>query len=82
MLGRVAGKVSVNETAIGNLPKPTDLNLKGLSVPEKDLDALLSVDPTLWKKEVADIREYLGTYGSRLPQELVKQLDGVEAKLT
>ncbi len=35
MLGRVAGKVSANETAIGNLPKPTDLNLKGLSVPER-----------------------------------------------
>ncbi len=39
------------------------------------------MDPTLWKKEVADIREYLNSCGSRLPQELVKQLDTVEAKL-
>src|SRR5688572_14098299 len=28
MLGRVGGKVSANETAIGNLPRPQDLNLR------------------------------------------------------
>jgi len=81
MLGRVAGKVSANETAIGNLPRPQDLNLNGLNIAAADLQALLSVDPALWKKEVADIREYLNTYGTRLPAELIKQLDAVEAKL-
>jgi len=52
-----------------------------LTVSDGDLQALLSVDPTLWKKEVADVREYLQTYGSRLPAEMLKQLDAVEARL-
>jgi phosphoenolpyruvate carboxykinase (GTP) len=81
MLGRVAGTVEANETAIGNLPRPQDLNLNGLEVNPTDLQALLSVDAGLWKKEVADIREYLKTFGDRLPPELLKQLDTVEAKL-
>jgi phosphoenolpyruvate carboxykinase (GTP) len=81
MLNRVAGKVQANETAIGNLPRPQDLNTRGLDISSSDLQALLSVEPTLWKKEVADIREYLKSYGSRLPAELSKQLDTVEAKL-
>jgi len=81
ILGRCAGKVSANETAIGNLPRPQDLNLKGLEINSTDLQSLLSVDPELWKKEVADIRTYLESYGKRLPAELVKQLDAVEAKL-
>jgi len=39
------------------------------------------VEPSLWKKEVAEIREYLQRYGSRLPAEMTRQLDAVEAKL-
>jgi len=81
ILGRCAGKVQANETAIGNLPRPQDLNTRGLDISSSDLQALLSVEPELWKKEVADIRAYLATYGKRLPAELVKQLDVVEAKL-
>jgi phosphoenolpyruvate carboxykinase (GTP) len=73
--------VQANETAIGNLPRPQDLNTRGLEISSSDLQALLSVEPNLWKKEVADIREYLNSYGKRLPGELSKQLDAVEAKL-
>jgi phosphoenolpyruvate carboxykinase (GTP) len=81
MLGRVSGKVGANETAIGNLPRPQDLNTRGLDIGDADLQALLSVEPSLWKKEVADIREYLKSYGKRLPAELIRQLDIVESKL-
>ena len=81
MLNRVSGKVQANETAIGNLPRPQDLNTRGLEISSSDLQALLSVEPTLWKKEVADIRTYLQSFGKRLPAELSKQLDTVEAKL-
>ena len=48
---------------------------------ESDLKSLLSVDTSLWKKELEEIRTYLQSYGNRLPAELLKQLDAVEAKL-
>jgi phosphoenolpyruvate carboxykinase (GTP) len=55
--------------------------MKGLNVSSTDLQALLSVDPALWEKELADVRTYLQTYGKRLPAEMLKQLDEVEARL-
>ncbi len=81
ILARCAGKVQANQTAIGNLPRPQDLNTRGLEVNASDLQALLSVDPQLWKKEVSEIRTYLQSYGNRLPAELLRQLETVEAKL-
>jgi phosphoenolpyruvate carboxykinase (GTP) len=81
MLDRCAGKAAANETAIGHLPRPQDLNTKGLEISAADLQALLSVDPAKWQQEVADIRAYLQTYGKRLPTEMLTQLEITEKKL-
>jgi phosphoenolpyruvate carboxykinase (GTP) len=81
MLDRCAGKAQAHDAAIGNLPRPQDINLKGLQVSSADLQSLLSVDPELWRKEMADMRTYLQSYGKRVPAELLKQLDAVEARL-
>jgi phosphoenolpyruvate carboxykinase (GTP) len=81
ILDRVAGKAQANDTAIGHLPRPQDLNTKGLDISPTDLQALLSVDPELWRKEMAEVRTYLQQYGKRLPAELLKQLEATETRL-
>jgi phosphoenolpyruvate carboxykinase (GTP) len=81
VLKRCAGSVGANETPIGRLPRPEDLNTKGLNVSADALTALLSVDPALWKKEVAEIGKYLQQYGSRLPAEMLQQLKITEERL-
>jgi phosphoenolpyruvate carboxykinase (GTP) len=58
------------ETPIGRLPKVGDLRLDGIQVPEATMDALLEVDAEAWKAEIADIGEYLGSYGDRTPSAL------------
>ena len=45
------------------------------------LEELLSVKPDAWRKEVADIRAYLGEYGERTPKAMYAELDGVEKRL-
>ncbi|MET0282506.1 MAG: phosphoenolpyruvate carboxykinase (GTP) [Steroidobacteraceae bacterium] len=80
-LDRVAGKAGAQETAIGFLPRPQDLNTNGLDIAPGALEEILSVKPEQWKKEVADVRAYLGEYGSRTPQALYEELDGVEKRL-
>ena len=42
---------------------------------------VLTIDPALWRKELAEIREYLGRYGSRLPPVLMAQLTATEQRL-
>ncbi|TLY81554.1 MAG: phosphoenolpyruvate carboxykinase (GTP), partial [Gammaproteobacteria bacterium] len=81
MLDRCAGRTGATEAAIGWLPRPADLELRGLDVSADRLAGLLTVDAALWRKEVADMREYLGRYGSRLPAALLAELDSIERRL-
>ncbi|HEY4215467.1 MAG TPA: phosphoenolpyruvate carboxykinase (GTP) [Steroidobacteraceae bacterium] len=81
MLKRCAGQVSAVESPIGNLPKPEDLNTKGLNVSADALKALLTVEPSQWRKEVADMRGYMEKYGNRVPTEMVSELNAVEKRL-
>ncbi len=81
MLDRVAGRAGAQETAIGNLPRAADLNLKGLDIQSGVVDELLSVKQDAWRKEVADIRAYLGEYGGRTPKAMFTELDAVEKRL-
>ena len=81
MLDRCTGNAGAAEAAIGRLPRPEDINTKGLNVTAEAIKALLSVDPTLWKKEAADIRAYLQRYGTRVPAEMLQELQGLESRL-
>jgi phosphoenolpyruvate carboxykinase (GTP) len=81
MLDRSAGKAGAVESAIGRLPRPEDLNTTGLDVSAEALRELTSIDPALWRKETAAIREYLRSYGDRLPHALLRELDVTESKL-
>ena len=53
---------------------------EGLDVSNQSL-ARSSVDPALWRKEVAEIREYLAQYGARLPPALREELAVTESLL-
>ena len=81
MLERVAGRGGAKETAIGNLPRPEDLNLAGLDIKPDVVEELLSVKTDAWRKEAADIRTYLGEFGDRTPKAMYAELDGVEKRL-
>jgi len=81
MLDRVAGRAGAKETAIGNLPRSQDLNLKGLDIRPEVVEELLSVKQDAWRKEIAEIRGYLVEFGSRTPGTMYAELEGVEERL-
>jgi phosphoenolpyruvate carboxykinase (GTP) len=81
MLERVAGRAGAKDTAIGNLPRPEDLNLSGLDIKPEVVEELLSVKQDAWRKEAADIRAYLGEFGARAPKAMYAELDAVEQRL-
>jgi phosphoenolpyruvate carboxykinase (GTP) len=82
MLKRCAGECEVLESPVGGLPRTEDLDLGGLKIAPEALAALLTVDPQLWRKETADIRDYLRTYGSRVPAALLAELDALQRRLS
>ncbi len=87
IIKRVEGEVEAVETPIGYLPKPEDINLKGIEdeVSPSALQALLTVDKDEWKKEIAEMRRYydedIKAKGGNIPQALYDELDVIEANL-
>jgi phosphoenolpyruvate carboxykinase (GTP) len=81
MLDRCAGNAGASETPIGRLPRPDDLDTKGMGVTADAMKALLSVEPALWKKEAADLRAYFEQFGARMPAEMLEELKGLEGRL-
>ena len=78
---RVAGRAAGIETPIGIIPTRDALNLDGLSIDERDVTELLTVNSDEWRAEVPLIREHFAQFGDRLPAELHAQVDALEARL-
>ena len=81
MLKRVAGDAAAIETPVGNLPRPSDLNVDGLDIDPATLEQLLAVDRDGWKAEMASIGEYLDSYGERTPHALKAERAKIAAQL-
>jgi phosphoenolpyruvate carboxykinase (GTP) len=81
IVDRCAGKAGAQETAIGNLPRPDDLDLAGLDLAPGALDQLLSVQTDEWRAEAADIEKYLDEYAPRTPAALREQVKALRTRL-
>jgi phosphoenolpyruvate carboxykinase (GTP) len=81
IIDRCSGKAGAQETAIGNLPRPDDLDLAGLELASGALDQLLSVQTDEWRAEAADIEKYLDEYAPRTPAALREQVTALRTRL-
>jgi phosphoenolpyruvate carboxykinase (GTP) len=81
ILKRCNGAVGAEETAIGYLPRPSDLKLDVAGVTPEAMRELLAVTPAAWRQEVADMRAYLKEFGGRAPAEMPAELDEIEKRL-
>lgn len=81
ILKRCEETVDADETAIGYVPKPEDINLEGCGVDEETLKGLLNVDTETWKKEAEGIKEFYKKFGDKLPKELAEELSALESRL-
>lgn len=81
ILKRCEETVDADETAIGYVPKPEDINLEGCGVDKETLKGLLNVDTETWKKEAEGIKEFYKKFGDKLPKELNDELEALESRL-
>ncbi|MGB8540228.1 MAG: phosphoenolpyruvate carboxykinase (GTP) [Candidatus Acidiferrales bacterium] len=70
MLDRIGNRAQATETAIGDVPTSASLDLDGLSIPRKNLEELLAVDPADWTEEVSATEKFFQKFGDRLPDEI------------
>jgi len=69
---RCEGNVSAQETPIGYVPYPEDINLEGLDFSREKLASILKVEKEYWVDEVKEIDRYFKTF-DRMPEELHRQ---------
>ena len=83
ILKRAFDEIDAEETAIGYMPKPEDINIEGLDISLDTMKELLSVDVESWKEDIENIREFYSKFDEfdTLPQELRDQLDALEKRL-
>ncbi len=81
MCERVDGAAGAEETAIGCLPQPEDLDLAGLKITPEAVQELLRVDVDAWRREVPSIEQHFAQFGDRLPARLAAQVEQLRARL-
>ena len=81
MLERCAGRGGAQESPIGNLPRPGDLNLQGVQVSGDALQQLLSVDRDAWRTEAKEFASYLDGFAERLPAAMRAEVVALAKRL-
>ena len=85
ILARCEDKIGAQETAIGWLPNPEDIETEGLDgIDTETIRGLLSVDADLWKQDADGVEEFykkIDSVGNRMPKELYEELAGLRERL-
>ena len=74
MVERIRGGGQATETPVGFVPAEGALDVDGLSITPAQLREALRVDAGEWLAALQDLDEFYGSFGSRLPATIVKQL--------
>jgi phosphoenolpyruvate carboxykinase (GTP) len=78
---RLEGTAAADETAIGHVPTPDSLDVSGLALTERQLEAALHVDREEWRAEIPQITEWFEKFGDKLPSTLWDELSILEHRL-
>jgi len=81
IIDRCNGKVDAEKTAIGYVPKPEDLNTKGLDITKAQLQELLKVDSGQWQEESKNLDEFFKKFGEDLPKEIASEHNSLKKRL-
>jgi phosphoenolpyruvate carboxykinase (GTP) len=81
MVERIHGtRTDAQETPIGWLPRPGDLDTRGLTMKDESLREALRVDATEWLGALDDLEAFYKSFGPRLPATIAKTLAETQRK--
>lgn len=81
IINRCQGKGESVKTPIGLVPESNSLNIAGLDIDSRDMQALLSIDAKVWHQEIDEIEAYFDSIGERVPAELREQARKIKLAL-
>jgi phosphoenolpyruvate carboxykinase (GTP) len=81
IIGRVQGQAGGQETPIGIMPRPSDMNLAGIELSSEAETSLFDLDRGSWAREFEAIGGDLEGYGPRMPAELRDEARRIQSAL-
>lgn len=81
ILDRCNDRGQTVKTPIGFVPAPESLDLTGLYISKETLKALLDIDRFDWVREMEGQKEFLDTFGDKLPDEIWAQWEEQNKRL-
>ncbi len=81
ILDRCNNKVDAVRTAIGYIPRPSDIDLTGLSLSGSVMDKLLAIDKTHWLEDLKGIQSFFKELKRDLPKEMWEEYKRLENRL-
>ncbi len=78
---RCNGESATEETAIGLVPAPGELDIDGLDIGAAEVAALLAVDEEKLRDELPQVEAHLARFGDRLPAAIRDHLDLLKQRL-
>jgi phosphoenolpyruvate carboxykinase (GTP) len=81
MLERVEGRAAGSEHVFGISPRYEDLTWDGLNFTRAQFDAVTSIDPSAWRRELKLHTELFDQLAARLPAQLLQTKAQIERKL-
>lgn len=82
ILKRCSGEGDAIETPIGMVPTADAINCEGIDVDRTTMESLLDVDGGEWQTELAGQKEFLETFGDKMPKEMWSQFHSLEQRLS
>ena len=81
ILKRVDGQCAAAESAVGAIPKITDLNVAELNLSEKTQQKLFEIRKQDWQEELESQEKFFAKIGTRLPQEIWQEHRALRRRL-
>jgi len=79
---RADGEGQAIDSEIGFIPADRAIDLSGLNIDSKMLKLLFRIDVNEWREEIESIREHYKRFGSRLPKELLEELNLLDKRFS
>jgi phosphoenolpyruvate carboxykinase (GTP) len=81
ILDRCNNKVEAQEIPIGYIPRTSDIDMTGLSLPQGASELLLEIDRKQWLEELKAIKRFFKLFKKDLPKELWEEYESLLARL-
>ncbi|HTN91777.1 MAG TPA: phosphoenolpyruvate carboxykinase domain-containing protein, partial [Sorangium sp.] len=78
---RVSGAATGRDTPLGIMPADGELDTSGLGLSDEAVRELFAVDRDAWLEEARDREAFLGSFGSRTPEALLRQNRDLTARI-